>query len=129
MLWTEEVARYCFIWGNMLGAAILVKKKGHAVIDFFVKNLKGVAKRIQEALISVIILTASGVLIYYSILIMPVVARQTSPATGISMLYVYMSVPVGSVGILIHSLSDIFDTLLGVEKVGNDRKSEVRGVE
>ncbi|MDL2263439.1 TRAP transporter small permease [Synergistaceae bacterium OttesenSCG-928-I11] len=109
--WTEEVARYCFIWINMLGASILSKKKGHAAIDFFVKNLKGVKRRIHTVVISVITLIAAGVLIYYSVLLIPVVAQQLSPATGIPMSYVYMAVPVGSAGIFIHALSDMFNVL------------------
>ena len=109
--WTEEVARYCFIWVNMLGAAILVKKKGHAVIDFLVKNLKGAKRRIHLSVISAVTLVAAGVLIYQSILLMPVVAQQSSPATNISMFYVYLAVPVGSAGIFIHALSDLFEAL------------------
>lgn len=110
--WTEELARYCFIWANMLGAAILVKKKGHAVIDFLVKNLHGLAKSIHLTLVNGIILAASGILIYQSFLLMPVVAQQISPATSIPMSYVYMSVPVGSVGIFIHALSALFSAWL-----------------
>jgi len=107
MLWTEEVARYCFIWVNMLGAAILAKSKKHVVIDFFVKNLEGATKRIHLNVVSVTILTIAGILIYQSFLLLPVVAQQISPATNISMFYVYMAIPVGGVGIFINELSSL----------------------
>ena len=109
--WTEEVARYCFIWTNMLGAAVLTKRKKHAVIDFMVKNLSGLKKRTHEAALCVITMMSAGVLIYQSILLLPVVAMQISPGTGLPMSYVYLSVPVGSAGIFIHMLSDFFDAV------------------
>ena len=109
--WTEEVARYCFIWVNMLGASILVKRKGHATIDFLVANLKGVKKQIHRTLICGLTLFVAGVLIYQSFLLMPVVMHQSSPATGISMLYVYLAVPVGAGGIFVHTLSELYDTI------------------
>ena len=37
--WTEELARYCFIWMHMLGASLLIEGSGHAtvtaVLDLF----------------------------------------------------------------------------------------------
>lgn len=41
--WTEELARFAFIWATMLGASVLVKTKGHPAVDVLTGKLKGVA--------------------------------------------------------------------------------------
>lgn len=48
--WTEELARFAFIWATMLGASVLVKTKGHPAVDVLTGKLKGVAKAYRNCL-------------------------------------------------------------------------------
>ena len=53
--WTDECARYCFLWFNLIGSGCLVKSKGHAIVDLFSGKLKGNTKRIYNLAIHLLI--------------------------------------------------------------------------
>lgn len=55
--WTDECARYCFLWFNLIGSGCLVKSKGHAIVDLFSGKLKGNTKRIYNLAIHLLIFT------------------------------------------------------------------------
>ena len=39
LYWSEELARYLFVWISILGAAISVYRRGHFGMDFFFRML------------------------------------------------------------------------------------------
>lgn len=45
--WTEELARYAFIWSNLLGAAICTQKSSHATVTAITDALP---KKVQTVL-------------------------------------------------------------------------------
>lgn len=93
--WIEELTRYSFIWMTMLGAAVLVKNNGHAVIDIVVARLAGSARRAHAGMVHVAVLACAMVLVVQGLHIIAIVHQQLSPAMRISMAYVYAALPVG----------------------------------
>jgi len=96
--WTDETARYSFIWMMFLGAAVAVKKNTHISVDILQAVIKNpAAKKALNMttksifLIFTIICTVVGVQVCLLILQFP----QTSPVLEISMFWVYVSMPVG----------------------------------
>ena len=39
--WSEELARYCFIWMHMLGASLLIEGSGHATVTAILDLMHG----------------------------------------------------------------------------------------
>ena len=103
--WTEETARYCFIWASMLGAACLVKSGGHAVVDFVVKGLKGKARTIQQIIVLAVIFAFGGLLIVKSFPLLKIVAQQKSSVLKLPMWMIYLATPVGGFGMCVHALN------------------------
>lgn len=119
IVWTEELARYCFIWMNMLGVSVLVRKGGHAVVDLFTKYLKGTVKKVYQILIQGAMIYIGVIFVRFGWQVVTVVQRQKSPAMHISMALVYSSVVVCGVLICLHGLNAIVQLLMKKQEVEN----------
>nr|WP_285839874.1 TRAP transporter small permease [Alkalihalophilus marmarensis] len=95
--WSEELARYCFIWLVYLGISYGVKKQRHIKVDVALLLLKGKGKVLLAMFANLLFLAfAVFVIIYgYDIAERLLAFGQTSPALHIPMGLVYMATPVG----------------------------------
>ena len=101
---SEELARYCFIWACMLGASVVNRTDEHTNVNFFTTLL---AKRAQGWLYigrQVAILGLLITLIYYGIALSIKMNTVETAAMEISWTYIYMALPVGSVLLIITTL-------------------------
>ena len=62
--WSEELARYCFIWMHMLGASLLIKGSGHATVTVILDILHGTARKILDIFIGLIIFFDGAAMLY-----------------------------------------------------------------
>jgi len=102
--WSEEAARYLFVWISFMGAAAGVRYQVHLGIDLLDKLLSPGAYRVAVVLVNLIIQIFLLVIIYWGFKILGVIQFQESPSMHISMRYPYMAVPVGGIFMLINSL-------------------------
>jgi len=95
--WSEELARYVFLWQIWLGASYAVKQQRHLRIEAFKNMLPKKAQKYAEMATLLIWFGFSIFLAYKgSELVLILVKRgQVSPAMRIPMAYAYASVPVG----------------------------------
>ena len=95
--WTEETAKYAFIWMTFIGSAVAVKNGSHVKVDILENALKGKAKSFVYWSTMLVFLgfmiwmTAAGVEMVQTLIAKP----QQSPVLNISMAYVYGAMPVG----------------------------------
>ncbi|MDR3258569.1 MAG: TRAP transporter small permease [Fusobacteriaceae bacterium] len=101
--WTEELARYTFIWANLLGAVICTKKGTHATVTALSEKYPPGLKRIVGAFIQVVVMLIALVMIRYGVKVTYMTIRQTSAAMKISMALVNSSIPICGILIFIHS--------------------------
>lgn len=111
LYWSEEVARYIFVWCCMLSLSVAVKNGTNATIDVVSSKLKGRAKSIQKIIVDLIIVAICVLFVIYGVRILPTMARTVSAALLIPNNYLYASVPVSAVIIIIHCLSNICDSV------------------
>jgi TRAP-type C4-dicarboxylate transport system permease small subunit len=100
--WTEELARYLFIWISMIGAAYGVKTQAHFGFELLVKKMPLRAQRIGHYLVQLCMGLLVFVLVVYGLRIVNVVAFQITPALQLPMRYVYYSLPVSGVLMAFH---------------------------
>jgi TRAP-type C4-dicarboxylate transport system permease small subunit len=100
--WTEELARYLFIWISMVGAAYGVKTQAHFGFEMLVKKLSPRMQRVGHFLVQLCMGLLIFVLIVYGIRMVKLVAFQATPALQIPMRYVYYSLPVSGVLMAVH---------------------------
>jgi TRAP-type C4-dicarboxylate transport system permease small subunit len=123
--WSEEFARYLFIWFSWLGVSAGLSDKAHLRVELLGKGLikKGLFKVNESValLVSLIWLTTTLIVAYYGIQIIEMQIRlaAVTPAMRIPVWIGYLAIPFSSilVGIrLIISLVNNVKVLLGVKK-------------
>lgn len=109
--WTEELARYAFIWSNFLGAAVCTKKCSHATVTAVTDLLPAQAKRVSRLLVNTVICLIALVFIFYGFKVAFAVRTQLSPALRISMGLVYGAAPVSGLFIFYYSFGQLLETV------------------
>jgi TRAP-type C4-dicarboxylate transport system, small permease component len=107
--WTEELARYSLIWLTFIGASMAIHSKGHFVLNVILNKM---APKIKYAIqIGILLLLGAFLAVnaYSSAAILKVLQYQTSAALQIPMSYVYLSMPVASIFMLIHIIVQLLD--------------------
>jgi TRAP-type C4-dicarboxylate transport system permease small subunit len=103
LTWTEELARYTFIWANLLGAVICTKKGTHATVTALSEKYPPGLKRIVGIVIQVVVMLIAIVMIRYGTKVTYMTISQTSAAMKISMSLINLSIPICGLLIFIHS--------------------------
>lgn len=106
--WTDECARYCFIWFNLLGSGCLVRSKGHAIVDLFSARLKGTIKKVYEIIINILILYVGVILAKYGVALCKATIRQTSTALKLPIGLVYGALPILGILIILYQIEAIW---------------------
>lgn len=109
--WTEELARYAFIWSNLTGAAICVRYNSHATVTAITDSLPDRAQLLLKAVVHFLILAICCVLIVYGFRIAYATRIQTSPALHVNMALINSSVPISAACILIHTVVHLVDVI------------------
>lgn len=120
--WSEELARYCFVWLIYIGAAYGCKKMQHIKIDaallLFPKKLRPYVTILGELLIlgfAAYILITGTALVNFQILY-----QKSSPAMGISMAIVDAAPVAGFALVIIRQIQNVVRRIsqLGAEGKG-----------
>jgi TRAP-type C4-dicarboxylate transport system permease small subunit len=104
LIWTEEVARYLFVWITLIGAAAAVRSHGHYGLDI----LRAYAPRLRPALGLVTMLIVASflaLLLYTGIAETRQAFLQISPALQVRMHWAYLALPVGAALALWHVIA------------------------
>jgi TRAP-type C4-dicarboxylate transport system permease small subunit len=109
---TDELARFILIWVGLFGSAYALGKKRHLAIDILPSKLQGKKKvyllNVINLLIiafSITVLVIGGIRLVYITLSL----NQISPALGIPLGYVYLSLPLSGLFMVYYSLHDLFE--------------------
>lgn len=106
--WPEELARYCFIWGSLLGAGIALERRKLHDIDIVFNMLPKIVQPFISFIVNLLALGFLVILVRYGIELLFVTHRQMSSALVIKMSYVYGAVPFAGSLMLI---SQFFNTI------------------
>ncbi|GAA4526754.1 TRAP transporter small permease [Brachybacterium paraconglomeratum] len=63
--WTEELAKYIFVWTSLVGAALVFSERGHIAVTFVVERLPRAGRVIASLLIQCVILFFALVVLVY----------------------------------------------------------------
>ena len=95
--WSEELARYIFVWQIWLGASYAAMMKKHINITVAREKFPQKVQVVLEILVDVIWFAFAMLMVIKGRELLSHIAKsgQRTPALQISMIYPYMSVPVG----------------------------------
>lgn len=104
ILIVEELSRILLIWTGFLGAAIALHENAHVGIDFLKTRWSGLASKIINILITLLMMAFCGIILFASFKVVPRQINQLLPMLRISMFWPYLAIPV-SMAICIMRLS------------------------
>ena len=117
--WSEEAARYLFIWAALLGFSSSVEARRLFSFEMIAARLPPAGRRACGALFAIAAVAFLWVLIVHGGGLVARTMTQTSPAIGVPMAVAYAALPVGGVFIAIHLLA-----ALGVAAPAAARRDE-----
>ena len=91
--WTDELARFSFLYFCFLGGAMAQRFKLHLGIDFFESKMPALGKFINRIFVYSMIIVFGLFLGIYGARLMSVVGNQLTPILRMPMKYIYLSLP------------------------------------
>ena len=103
--WSEEAARYLFIWAALLGFSSSVEAGRLFSFDMLAARLPPAGRRLCAALFALAAVAFLWALVVHGGSLVAKTMSQSSPAMGMPMAIAYAALPVGGVLIALHFLA------------------------
>ena len=100
--WTEELSRFGFIWVSMIGAALAVELRTHFVFDQLVGLLRPKLQKLARVCSTAFVAAMAAGLIVFGLQLVFLADSQRSAALNVPMSWIYASVPVAGLLMLLH---------------------------
>jgi len=111
LTFSEELARYLFVWTVFLGSAVVAKNDGHIIVGVLTHRLSRAKAKYMKIAAYASTMVFVSILFFQGIKMMSLVSFQHSPALGISMSYVYLAIPVSMFVMFFNIIFLIVDVL------------------
>lgn len=105
--WSEELARYLFIWCIFLGMASATRRGEHMAVNTLASVIPAWGLRPLAAVIALVCLIFFGVVVYTTLILTNNAVPQVSTALEISIAVVYVSAPIGAALTILHLLNGL----------------------
>jgi TRAP-type C4-dicarboxylate transport system permease small subunit len=105
--WTEELARVAFLYATFLGAALAVARRAHLGIDLVANALPTRARAIFQIIWRLVACTCLAVIAYQGYFLVQRLSGQPLTSVPVSKGFMFASVPIGCVLVLIYELGRI----------------------
>ena len=102
LAWTEELARYAFVWLTFIGGAAVVGNWGHFQVDFLLTYCPPWLVKVLRYFSYVCILVFAYIMVFYGWELLAKVFRQKSAAMLIPMSYPYAALPLSGLMMILH---------------------------
>ena len=109
--WTEESARFVFVWCTMLGAVIALDKGLHAGVTFISDRIKGKALKIYDVLSYLVILTVAMIMLVQGYELTMATTKMLSPAIRLPLSYLNASIAMSGFGMIVVVVCKILEEL------------------
>ncbi len=109
--WTEEMARFCFIYMVSLGAGLALKENAYVSVTTILGKFSSKGKLYMESLILGSVAMLMIIMLVYSIFLLNIVKLQTSAALQLNMALIYFSMVVMSFFVLLYSIIQLTEKL------------------
>lgn len=105
--WSEEVARFLFVWITMMGASHAVAYSKHFCVDFLISRFSPAGQRRVGWFISICVLLFAILMLGYGGYVTQFTRFQVSPALLLPMTYPYLCIPLAGFFTIIHVIANL----------------------
>jgi TRAP-type C4-dicarboxylate transport system permease small subunit len=121
--WTEELARFLFVWVVFIGSALIIGDKGHMAVQLLPERLKGTAAGlVLDVFIRLCSFAFIFILITQGFKMSRTMMFQSAPALGIPVGIVYSIIPVSGFLMLLYMLKDAIALLAEWKRIVSTEK-------
>lgn len=113
LFWSEELARYLFIYLVFLGAAIVLRREGHIRVSFFVEKLPPGPRRVVAVLGDILLLAFVGIVLIQSVRLAIMVWTVPTAALLIPWTFVYLGILLGMAAMVLVMLGALWRHVTG----------------
>ena len=124
--WSEELAKYLFIWLGLFGAALVFGERGHIAVDVAVRKLPRGAQTVLMVIVQLAILTfavlaliwggASGVVLAW---------EQNLTGLPVNVGPLYLALPISGILIALYTIYHLVRIVTGAEAPVEDAEPDV----
>lgn len=108
LVWTDELARYSFIWSVLLGTVVVFKQKKHIAVDLMESIFPEKMTKIIHVLIHVALLILFLILLRYGWMLTQQTWNVPTTSLEIPTGLVYLAVPVSSFLLCLYTLIELY---------------------
>jgi TRAP-type C4-dicarboxylate transport system permease small subunit len=101
LIWSEELARYLFVWVSMIGAALAIREGGHFGLDLLIRRVPALRSIVAPVVMTVMIVFLALVL-KTGIDETRLASMQFAMTFPMRMQWAYLALPVGAGLMLFH---------------------------
>jgi len=113
LFWSEELARYLFIYLVFLGAAIALRREAHIRVSFFVDLLPPGLQHAAAIAVDVLVLVFAGSVLWHSARLAGMVWTVPTAALMIPWTFVYLGILLGMAAMTSAALGSLWARLTG----------------
>lgn len=124
--WSEELAKYLFIWLGLFASALVFGERGHIAVDFAVKKLPAKVQVAVAVLVQLSILVFTAlVLIWGGLRVVDLAWEQNLTGLPVNVGPLYLALPISGVLIALYTLYHLVRILTGAERAVEDAEPDV----
>jgi TRAP-type C4-dicarboxylate transport system permease small subunit len=112
--WYDEIARACFVWLTLLGAAVGVKRYAHFRLHLVVDRLPQQLQKATAVLLPLVVMGFAAVLIQQGLVFLELGRIQQTPVMGMPKAWIYVAVPIGGALMILYSLRPLWIAIRGL---------------
>ncbi len=105
--WTEEAARYLFVWLSLLGAVRGVRDRGHLQVDLFVRMLPAKAEKVLDLLGGLVVAVLLWEVIDSALILLPLTWTRRIATMNVPIFYLYIATPLAAGLMLLFTLRNL----------------------
>ena len=111
--WAEEASRFLMIWITYLGAGLAMREGQHAAITLLQNLLPDRIARWLRALVALIMIAFMATLAFLGFQYSKMTMDQTTAGLRLPSGAVYLAVPLGAIGFVLHLIAGLRDYVKG----------------
>lgn len=119
-IWTEEVARFCFVWIIMIGSMIAVRDSTHFDVDLLPHPKTNRAEGIRNLIVHFSVATMAFIFLWYGVQFAQFGFIQNSEMSGINMASIYIAFPLAGLTWLLFLIEKVIADIKLIR--GKDRE-------
>jgi len=118
LFWSEELARYLFIYLVFIGSAIVMRRNGHIQVSVFVERLPSGVRRGLAIVSDLLLLSFTVIVLIHGVRLAAMVWTVPTAAMLIPWTLVYLGIVLGMAAMVLAVLGSLLSQLLDRSPVG-----------